>query len=188
LAPPKPKAKKKPVVEKAPPPKAKFSAAPKPPSKPRRKRRFDSSRIAALLDKTEKKPDIPLREKLSKLKKQAPAPAAPQQSSDLPLTMTEIDAIRHQIEQCWSVPGGGRNAQDLVVRIKFFLNPDGSLAQAPQIVDPGGRMSESFYRTAAESARRAVLKCTPLKQLPVDKYQSWREITLTFDPRQMVGG
>ena len=188
LALPKPKSKKKPVVEKEAPPKAKFAAAPKPPSKPKRQRRFDSNRIAALLDKTEKKKEIPLTEKLAKLKEKAPPPTPEPQSSDVPLTMTEIDAIRYQIEQCWIVPGGARDAENLVVRIKFSLNPDGSLAKAPEIVDTGGRMSDSFYRAAADSARRAVIKCSPLKQLPVDKYERWREITLTFNPQDMVGG
>lgn len=171
------------------PPKVSFAAAPTPPAKPVRKKRkdFDTNRLHALLDKSADKPEKSLSEKLAKLKEAAPQPA-PQKISDLPLTMTEIDAIRYQIEQCWSVPGGARDARDLIVRIKVFLHPDGSLAQAPQIIDDNGRMGEAFYRTAAESARRAVLTCAPFKSLPVGKYNSWREITLTFNPREMLGG
>ena len=47
---------------------------------------------------------------------------------------------------------------------------------------------DRFYRAAAESAMRAVQndKCSPLK-LPPDKYDRWKEITLTFDPSKMVG-
>jgi hypothetical protein len=106
------------------------------------------------------------------------------------MTMSEIDAIRYQIQQCWSIPAGARDAENLVVRIKVYLNTDGSLSKAPEIVGSsgGGGTSDPFYRTAAESARRAVLKCAPLKNLPVDKYARWREITLTFNPREMLGG
>lgn len=103
------------------------------------------------------------------------------------MTMSEIDAIRYQIQQCWSVPAGARDAENLVVRIKVFLNTDGSLSKAPEIVG-GDQSGDPFYRTAAESARRAVLKCAPLKNLPADKYSRWRELTLTFDPREMLGG
>ena len=111
----------------------------------------------------------------------------PGTSVDRPLTMSEIDAIRYQIEQCWSVPAGARDAEDMIVRIRVFLNPDGTLSKPPEIVDEA-HGSDSFYRTAAESARRAVLQCAPLKNLPANKYKLWRELTLTFNPRQMLGG
>jgi hypothetical protein len=103
------------------------------------------------------------------------------------MTMSEIAAIRYQIQQCWSIPAGARDAENLVVRIKVFLNSDGSLSKAPEIVGGNGA-SDPFYRTAAESARRAILKCSPLKNLPAAKYARWREITLTFNPRDMLGG
>jgi len=49
-------------------------------------------------------------------------------------------------------------------------------------------MDDDFFRTAAESAVRAVRLCTPLKNLPTTKYDRWQEITLTFNPREMLGG
>ena len=56
------------------------------------------------------------------------------------------------------------------------------------VVDKGRMSSDRFYRAAAESALRAVqnTRCSPLK-LPVDKYERWKEMTLRFDPSQMVG-
>ena len=107
-------------------------------------------------------------------------------SESQPLTMSEIDAIRYQIQQCWSVPAGARDAEDLVVRVRVFLNSDGTIARPPEIVDSGRR--DTFFLAAAESARRAVLKCTPLKNLPVEKFRQWQELTLTFNPRDMLGG
>jgi hypothetical protein len=64
------------------------------------------------------------------------------------------------------------------------MNPDGNV-RSVEIVDAAGRMGDSFYRTAAESARRAVLQCQPLP-VPPKKYDVWREIYLTFDPSQML--
>ena len=46
-------------------------------------------------------------------------------------------------------------------------------------------MSDPFYRTAAESARRAVRVCEPLP-VPPKKYDIWRDIYLTFDPSRML--
>ena len=101
--------------------------------------------------------------------------------------MRDIDAIRHQIERNWTPPAGARDAFDLVIRVRIGLNPDGSLRGAPEIVDTA-RMKDPFYRAAADSALRAVYKSEPLQNLPKSKYNAWRDITLTFNPRELLGG
>ncbi|MDH5557448.1 MAG: TonB C-terminal domain-containing protein [Alphaproteobacteria bacterium] len=103
------------------------------------------------------------------------------------LTVSEKDALRRQIEQCWNVPIGARNPEELVVEIKILVNRDRTVRDAV-IVDYARVAADKFFRTMAESARRAVKnpKCSPLK-LPPDKYNEWREITMTFDPSKMVG-
>lgn len=116
----------------------------------------------------------------------APDSHGTREMQSAPLTVSEIDAIRYQIQQCWSIPAGARDAVNLVVRIKVFLNADGSLSKASEIVGSRGT-DDPLHRTAAESARRAVLKCTPLNHLPAENYARWREITLTFNPREMLG-
>ena len=195
--PEKPKEKPKPPrkVAAAEPAKT-FRTLPRPRAKPKRRRpKFSTDRIAALLDKDQEKKPRPKREqpkrretaKVRKSFKDISIPPAPVRVRSVPMTMSEIDAIRYQIQQCWSIPAGARDAENLVVRIKVFLNSDGSLSKAPEIVGGSGA-SDPFYRTAAESARRAILKCSPLKNLPAAKYARWREITLTFNPRDMLGG
>jgi hypothetical protein len=46
---------------------------------------------------------------------------------------------------------------------------------------------DSFFRSAAENARRAILRCSPFT-LPPNKYEVWRDLTLRFDPSRMFGG
>lgn len=103
------------------------------------------------------------------------------------LTISEIDAVRRQIEPCWNVQLGARNPEELVVEITVHMNRNGTVRKA-YVVDRDRMVSDRFYRAAAESAMRAVQndKCSPLK-LPPDKYDRWKEITLTFDPSKMVG-
>jgi hypothetical protein len=74
-----------------------------------------------------------------------------------------------------------------VVEFELFLKPDGSVAQPPQLsAESEGVVShDSFTRAAAEAARRAIYTCAPYK-LPGDRYSQWQDITLTFDPRQMI--
>jgi hypothetical protein len=102
------------------------------------------------------------------------------------LTITEEDALRRQIEQCWNPPVGARDAQNLIVEVIIDVNPDRTVANA-DIVDKGRYASDPFFRAAADSAVRAVRspKCSPL-ELSVDKYEQWKRINFTFDPRDML--
>ena len=103
------------------------------------------------------------------------------------LTISELDAIRRQIEACWNVPAGARDAKNLVVDIWVAVNPDGSVRTA-RVVEKNRMSADPFFRTAAESAIRAVLnpRCNPLK-LPPEKYDQWKTFTLSFNPREMLG-
>ncbi len=106
-------------------------------------------------------------------------------SSAEALTLSEIDAIRAQIQRNWNVPAGARDAEDLVVDVYVELNPDGSVMDA-RIIDTSRYASDSFFRTAADSARRAVLLTNRVQGLPEEKYSRWRSIILSFNPKDMI--
>ena len=161
------------------PPKA-AATAPEP-----KKYKFDADRIAALVDKTPRKRSAPDAPETPRTPPKVTSPTA-QPLEGQQVTSSEVDALRAQIERCWHIPAGARDAENLVVEIRVFLNPDGSLRREPQIVDDGRMAADPFFRTAAESAARAVLKCEPFK-MPIAKYPRWREIELKFDPREMLG-
>jgi outer membrane biosynthesis protein TonB len=99
------------------------------------------------------------------------------------LTMTERDSVRRQIERCWNVPAGARDAENLVVHIRLRLNADGTVIRA-ELVDGARAAGDTFFRAAAESALRAVLSCSPLR-LPPKKYEEWKNMVLSFNPRDM---
>jgi hypothetical protein len=102
-----------------------------------------------------------------------------------PLAISEIDLIRQQIRECWNLPAGAKEAENLSIEIKMVMNPDGTVRQA-RILDQSRLQNDLFFRAAAESALRAVLnpRCNPLK-LPLEKYQQWQNMILIFDPSQM---
>jgi outer membrane biosynthesis protein TonB len=203
--PPKPRWKPKPPpkpIAKKPKPKAKPEKVATPKQKPapvKKKKDFSLKRIAALLDKA-KKDDAPEVKKEEKKKFDQVKPPEPKQPAVVsataerqefgqPLTISEVDAVRAKIETCWSMPSGARDAEKLVVRIKFRLNPDGSIQGVPSIVNSGyGGSNDRYYRIAAEAARRAVQKCEPYDMLPRSKYKRWQDMEMTFDPKEMMGG
>ncbi len=101
------------------------------------------------------------------------------------MTMSEEDALRRQLERCWNVPFGAKDAQDMVVEIFMVINPDRTLREA-RVVNISRYNSDSFFRAAADSALRAVRNplCSPF-ELPADKYDLWKTTTVTFNPSQM---
>ena len=159
----------------------------KPVEKPAEKKpeTFDLSKIAQSLNKLDKKPDSPA--KPSNSPQAQPQPSPPQITNALEggLSMSEKDALRAIIGRNWNVPTGAPRPEDLIVIVRFSLNPDGTLAGAPQLVNSGSYASNSFFRAAADAALRAVQMTQPFK-LPANKYNDWREIVLTFDPRDMI--
>ncbi|MEI7668993.1 MAG: hypothetical protein WCJ33_02810 [Pseudomonadota bacterium] len=102
-----------------------------------------------------------------------------------PLSMSEKDAIISQIQKCWNVPAGAKDINNLIVNLHIELSEDGSVTKVEMAKDEGRYNSDTFFRAAADSAMRAVRKCSPLKNLPVDKYGSWREMDLGFNPKDM---
>ncbi len=100
--------------------------------------------------------------------------------------MTMARAIQQQMARCWQIEPGARDAESLIVEIRVVLNPDATV-RAAQIVDFERMFNDSFFRSAAENARRAIFRCSPFN-LPTNKYGVWRDLTLKFDPRYMFGG
>ena len=99
--------------------------------------------------------------------------------------MSERDSVKRQIEPCWNVPAGARDAENLVVDIRLQLNSDGTVITA-ELVDSARAARDPFFRAASESALRAVLnpRCSPLR-LPPKKYEEWKNMVLSFNPRDM---
>lgn len=102
------------------------------------------------------------------------------------MTMNLQDALKNQIAQCWSPPVGAPHPEQLVPWFHIFLNPDGSVAQPPQLTADSASQAarDPFMRAAVDAARRAIYTCAPYK-LPTDRYNDWRSALINFDPRNM---
>ena len=147
-----------------------------------KKELFDPNNIAALIDKS--KEDFgETNKKLNKLTQSQDS------SMDFSkLTLSEEDALKAQIFGCWSIPLGLPYNEDLLVRIKLKLKPDGTLVKT-EILDHA-RMNmpgQGFFKVLAESALRAIQLCQPLK-VPTSGYERWKDLQLNFDAREMLGG
>jgi len=101
---------------------------------------------------------------------------------DIPLSISEMDAIRQQFYQCWKMPIGARDFESMKAIVRISLDIQGNVLKAN--FKHGSRYaSDSYYRAFVDSAMRAVWQCNPLAATPpVEKFDSWREIELSFTP------
>ncbi|MCK5041729.1 MAG: hypothetical protein KAR62_05520 [Sphingomonadales bacterium] len=159
-----------------------------PQSKPRPPSALDTSRIAALIDRSKQQQAATAPTPVDNTEKIEDAIARSQMSQleARRATITLQALIATRIQSCWSVPAGARGADDLTVRLKIYLRPDGTLQRPPELLDRT-RLSDPFYRAAAESGERAIRICAPY-ELPREQYELWRELIFTFDPKEMLDG
>ena len=188
----------------SPKPKAELKPKPAPPKVAPRPRPRPRQDFASMMLKTvQKLKEAPPPEKLQKKEKSFDEKMAalinrqsvstPERAQQAPLgkklTISEIDAIRRQIERCWLVPAaiGAKDVQEMSVQVRLKLNPDGTLRES-RIVDRFRMETNATYKAVAESALRAIRnpRCSRFN-LPLQKFDVWKDMVLLFNPSEMVG-
>lgn len=93
-------------------------------------------------------------------------------------------AIRSQVQPCWNPPAGGADVARLVTILRINFRKDGTVVGQPEITSQSGVSADNqaYARQHGEAAKRAVLRCQPLK-LPADLYDAWKDIEFNFDAR-----
>ena len=147
-----------------------------------KKELFDPNSIAALIDKSK----VESAETTNKSNKVT----QDQQKNleNIGLSLSEEDALKAQIFGCWSIPLGLPYNENLLVRIKLLLNPDGTVSKS-EILDHArmNKPGQGLYKVLAESALRAIKLCQPLR-VPTTGYERWKDLQLNFDAREMLEG
>jgi hypothetical protein len=180
------------VVAEAPEPEEPEPAPPKkqPTVKPQRTAELDLDALSKLVDKSRDDSAASAREAPSQTAETADNARRAVGAGDR-LTASDEAKMRAAVERCWNAGAiiGAPNPEKLIVTIDIALNRDGALANPPKVMNQlqinlsGNR----FWKVAEQSALRAVVACAPYDFLPQDRYETWREFTLNFDPSQMAG-
>ncbi len=174
------------IIKKPPKPKAK----PKPPKRP--------EPVQEKPKEEDKKPDRDITSLLKSLTPDEPEENSSKnpdmgqgktsQNGDVSKQMTSSDlaALVRGVQPCWNVNAGGRNAEDLVVRLRVLVNRDRSVRDVI-VMDQMRYISDSHFKSAADAAKWALLnpRCSTLN-LPPEKYDSWKSFIFVFDPSQML--
>jgi hypothetical protein len=160
---------------------AKSEPQPLPPKKPPlpKQPKFDAHKIAALLDQRAPQREAVAGGQLS------PPTLGTAMGNAAKLSQSELDALRSRLMALWNPPVGIQNPEDYVIRIRLAIGHDRRLRAPPLVITSG---NGQLFMTARDSAVRAVLRGQPFDMLKPEHYEIWKDIEVTFDPREMFGG
>lgn len=186
-APPEPKPEpvaEVPKPEPAPEPKPKAEKPAK--TEPVKPATLDAAELSSLIDKALPKAPVKPRD-TSDFAKSIEKAISKGARIDARALATLEQAIRAQVAPCWNPPIGGADVKKMTVVLRIELSKDGNVLGRPSVVSQTGvtPANGDYARAFAETARRAVLRCAPLK-LPADMYDAWRAFELNFDPSEMT--
>jgi colicin import membrane protein len=143
--------------------------------------KFNADQVAQLLDKREPQRQVASAQSLN----DSPTLGAAVGAQDARLSQSEIDALRARISSCWSPPPGINANSRLYVVLRVLFKADGSMVQAPTLVEGS---ASALGPALAESAKRALLLCQPFTMLKPEHYNQWKDLELKFDPHELLGG
>jgi hypothetical protein len=155
---------------------------PAPPKPPTPAPKFDPKQVMALLDKRD-----PTRVAAASDTLNATPPPGMSNGQSAQISQSELDALRQKLARLWTPPAGARDPKELVVVFRVKLNRDGRIAPGPwpQVVSSAG--DSPLAIAARESAGRALNRGQPYDMLKPEHYEQWKDIEITFDPREMFG-
>ena len=177
--------KKEPV--KKPEPKKAEAKPPTPPKKPAPPApKFDPSHVEALLNKRDPQRLAAAGDTITPEKTIPEKTAGTANGQAAQLSLSELDALRQRLAQLWNPPTS-KNVEELVSVFRIKLNRDGTIQPGfPQLVSTGG--NTALAMAARESAARAINRGQPYTMLRPEHYEQWKDIEITFDPRDMLAG
>lgn len=163
---------KKPVEKKE------TKSEPKKDEKPKKERTFDASKVAALIDKRDATRQAATGDVINPNSSFGTAAGTAQK-----LTMSWVGALQARIKQCWNVPAGVRDAENIEIRVYFELRKDGTVAGMPRML-AGSPNAQG--PAIAESAIRAIQQCQPYTFLPPAEYVGgWDRLDITFSSKDL---
>lgn len=154
----------------------------------KRKKVKDDAFEKSILKSVEEVKSVKEKEKLDKdfadLSDALKGQSSKEYNSNIPMSISEIDAIKSQITRNWNTTAfAGADSRGMYVKVVIELDMQGNVTR----LTPRKESSSSpYYAAFVDSALRAIKLASPLKKLNPEKYNQWRKIEFNFDSEGMV--
>jgi outer membrane biosynthesis protein TonB len=101
------------------------------------------------------------------------------------IASTLIAAFRRHLKTCSKLPASLSGADDVKVKLRVLMTPDGRLAAEPILIEASASMKGPLLM---QGAIRALQACQPYAMLPADRYGEWKVLDLSFTPQDFTSG
>jgi hypothetical protein len=95
------------------------------------------------------------------------------------LASSMVDALRRHLKTCSKLPAALSPSDNVVVKLRVQMTPDGRLAAEPALIEGTASMKGVQLMRGAVAALTA---CQPYAMLPADRYGEWKVLDLSFTP------
>lgn len=170
---PEPKVEKKPIEQK----------------KPQEKKKVDKTDLDSLLKNLEQSSEGSNQKSNKQARSKENNEATESRGSydgSKPLSISETALIKHQIEKHWNVPIGAENIEKVRIDLYIAINEDGSVKEVKIDKAVCPNISDNICSAFSNSAVRAVWQASPIQNLIPDRYDTWKEFILSFDPSKVL--
>ena len=96
------------------------------------------------------------------------------------IASTLIAEFRRHLKTCSKLPAALSGADDVKVKLRVLMTPDGRLAAEPILIEASASMKGPLLM---QGAIRALQACQPYAMLPADRYGEWKVLDLSFTPQ-----
>ncbi|WP_076858118.1 hypothetical protein [Bradyrhizobium mercantei] len=91
--------------------------------------------------------------------------------------------FRRHLKTCLKLPPTLSTGDDVRVKLRVFMKPDGKLASSPVLIEATASEKGPLL---LKSATEALQACQPYAMLPRDRYGEWKVLDLDFSPRDFA--
>ncbi len=96
------------------------------------------------------------------------------------IASTLVAAFRRHLKTCSKLPASLSGTDDVKVKLRVMMTPDGRLAAEPVLIEASASMKGPLLM---QGAIRALQACQPYAMLPADRYGEWKVLDLSFTPQ-----
>jgi hypothetical protein len=96
------------------------------------------------------------------------------------LKQSTIHGVLKSIQAHWDLPSD-LSSIPLHAEVRINLNTQGGLTGKPDAQITGGTPTQR--KRFSEVVTRAIVQAAPFENLPLDKYEAWKQMTIKFESR-----
>jgi hypothetical protein len=96
------------------------------------------------------------------------------------ISSSVVAEFRRHLKSCSKLPATLTSGDDVKVKLRVLMTPDGRLAADPILIEASASMKGPLLM---QGAIRALQACQPYAMLPADRYGEWKVLDLSFTPQ-----